>query len=370
MSIEGDDGGARDAANARRVSSDDGDAMAAFLRADEEREGTPARLGVREYPRERGFARFRAFGRFSELRRAVFGERLRGERGFVAASTRGGGVRAMGIALGEERAELSDVVQRADVARGGQRRSLTKREEGVEVHGREVELQRGVDVGVGGGGGGVGSGRGRGRGCRRVGIGGVGVGVGGGRGGAGGARRGVVGVVGDEESGGLVARVARVVVDVELEVVVVQAARGRDGTGGRVGDFARVRGGVAPAARAARAAVKGHGQPHPRGVDRVGISLHLAPPCGARRAARASGADRRGSEIVVVSVVARDSGGQLAILSQSRVFRRADRARPALTPGAHERARGATRVIGVRARGERAEEHLRIVSRCAGSGAA
>ena len=41
----------------------------------------------------------------------------------------------------------------------------------------------------------------------------------------GGTRRGVVGVVGDDESDGGVARVARVVVDVELEVVVVQAAR-------------------------------------------------------------------------------------------------------------------------------------------------
>ena len=174
MSIEGDDSRARDAANARRVSSDDDDANASLLRANEKREGTAARLGVFEYSRERGLARFRAFGRFSELRRAFFGERLRGDRGVVAASTTRGWIRAMGIALREERAELSDVVQRADVARCGQRRSLTKREEGVEVQGPKVELQRGVDVG-----GVVPTGSNRG--CRRVGIGGTGAGVGGGR---------------------------------------------------------------------------------------------------------------------------------------------------------------------------------------------
>ena len=100
MSIEGDDVRARFAANARRVSSDDDDANAALLRANEKREGTAARLGVFEYSRERGLARFRAFGRFSELRRAFFGERLRGDRGVVAASTTRVRVRAMGSPSG------------------------------------------------------------------------------------------------------------------------------------------------------------------------------------------------------------------------------------------------------------------------------
>ena len=177
----------------------------------------------------------------------------------------------MGIALLRERAErtLSSGRRRAvwstavvDVARGG-----------VEVRGPEVELQRGVDVG-----GVVPTGSDRG--CRRVGIGGWARAVRRGRDAPRGRR-----VVADDESDGGVARVARVVVDVDSRSSSSGGRMKRRDRDGRKGQRpARVRRSPRRAARArSRDTVSCI-----RGASTDSGSLSISNR-GARRAARASG---------------------------------------------------------------------------------
>ena len=226
------------------------------------------------------------------------------------------------------------------------------------MQGPKVELQRGVDVGGG-----------RpdrsSRGCRRVGIGGRARAWAAG----GGVERRAAGSSGSSGTtrATAVARVARVVVDVELEVVVVQAARMATGREGGVGDLARV--GRRRPGRPRRPS-RGRGTRSAASEGRRPTrDLSPSRSRGARRAARASGADRRSLVMSWSQTGARATSWPRRPKESIEGFPARRWAQPALTLGAHERARCDAR-HRVRARGERAEERLRIVARCAGSGAA